>query len=363
MKIRDLINAFEKVIPIDFQEDYDNCGLQIGNAQNELTQALICFDITEQVVDEAINKKCNLIISHHPLIFKGIKKITGSNYIERIIQKLIQTDVCIYCAHTSLDNNFDGLNLFIAQKLGLKNTRILVPVNKILKKLVVFCPTTHAEKLRIALFHAGAGNIGNYDSCSFNLAGTGTFRANENAHPFVGEVNKLHEESEIRIETIFPQHLESHIVATMLKNHPYEEVAYDIYSLDNSFEKAGSGVIGEFEHPMSTDDFFQFLKTTFGTQSIKHSKIIKDTLSKVAFCGGSGSFLIQDAIRQGADVFISADIKYHDFFQERILLTDIGHFESEQFSCELIATILMKKLPTFAFLFSENRNNPVYYFN
>ncbi len=363
MKIIELIKGFEEVIPLDFQESYDNCGLQIGNAQHELSQALICFDITEEVVDEAIEKKCNLIISHHPLIFKGIKKITGSNYIERIVQKAIKFDICIYCAHTNLDNNFDGLNLFIADKLGLKNCKILAPVEKTLKKLVVFCPSNHAEGLRSALFQAGGGHIGNYDSCSFNLEGTGTFRANEYANPFVGEINELHSEAETRIEMIFPQHIERRIVDTLLKNHPYEEVAFDIYPLDNAFAKVGAGVLGELAAPMATLDFFQYLKDTFQTKSIRHSKILKPTLCKIAYCGGSGSFLIHQAMAQGADVFITGDIKYHDFFSERILLADIGHFESEQYSCELITTILMKKFPTFAFLFSENRINPVYYFN
>ena len=363
MKISELIKGFEEVIPLDFQESYDNCGLQIGNAQHELSQALICFDITEEVVDEAIEKKCNLIISHHPLIFKGIKKITGSNYIERILLKAIKSDICIYCAHTNLDNNFDGLNLFIADKLELKNCKILAPVEKTLKKLVVFCPSNHAEGLRRALFQAGGGHIGNYDSCSFNLEGTGTFRANQYANPFVGEINELHAEGETRIEMIFPQHIERRIIDTLLKNHPYEEVAYDIYPLDNAFAKVGAGVLGELAAPMATLDFFQYLKDTFQTKSIRHSKILKPTLRKIAYCGGSGSFLIQKAMAQGADVFITGDIKYHDFFSERILLADIGHFESEQFSCELITTILMKKFPTFAFLYSENRINPVYYFN
>jgi len=363
MKINELIKVFEEIIPLDFQEDYDNCGLQIGNAQNELGRTLICFDITEEVVNEAIEKNCNLIISHHPLIFKGVKKITGSNYIERIILKAVKSDIAIYCAHTSLDNNYDGLNLFIAEKLGLKNTKILSPVEKILKKLVVFCPTNHAEKLRSALFQSGAGSIGNYDSCSFNQSGTGTFRANENAHPFVGVINELHSEAEIRIETVFPQHLQSSVVKAMLKNHPYEEVAYDIYQLDNKYNKVGAGVIGDLESSITAEDFFQILKNTFGTKCIKHSKIINQKIQKIAYCGGSGSFLIHNAIAQGADIFVTADLKYHDFFSERIILADIGHFESEQFSCELIASILMKKLPTFAFLFSENKTNPVYYFN
>lgn len=362
MKINEVISCFEEIIPVSYQEHYDNCGLQVGNRDSDLTKVLIALDVTEDIIDEALERNCNLIISHHPLIFHGLKKITGSNFIERIIERAIKNDIAIYSAHTSLDNNFEGLNVFIAGKLGLKDIKILSPGENLLKKLVVFCPADHSEKVRNALFSAGAGHIGNYDSCSFNVEGKGSFRGNELSNPFVGKSNELHYEQEVRIEVIYPVIIENKLIQALIKNHPYEEVAYDIYKLDNSYDKIGAGVIGNFEKPLKTKDFFEFVKDVFGTKCIRHNEIRKQEIQKVAFCGGSGVFLLNKAIQKNADVFITADIKYHDFFTEKILLADIGHFESEHFSVELIASVLMKKFPTFAFLISERKSNPVYYF-
>jgi dinuclear metal center YbgI/SA1388 family protein len=362
MKIIEVLEYFEQLIPVDFQENYDNCGLQLGNAQDDFKQAIITLDITEEILDEAINRGSNLIISHHPLIFHCLKKITGSSYVERVIEKAIKNNITIYSAHTSLDNNFAGLNVYIGSKLGLKNMKILSPVGNLLKKLVVFCPTDHAEKLCEELFLAGGGHIGNYDCCSFNVQGKGSFRGNDNANPFVGKPNELHYEEETRIELIFPNNIEKKIIKALLLNHPYEEVAYDIYKLDNTYEKVGAGIIGNLEYPANTLDFLQFIKETFGTNCIRHNKISIQQIQTVAFCGGSGIFLTNQAIRSKADIFITSDIKYHDFFEEKIILADIGHFESEQFSVELIAAMLKKKFPTFAFLISETKTNPVNYF-
>jgi len=362
MKISEIINYFETIIPLGFQETYDNCGLQVGNSQIELTQALITLDITEPVIDEAIEKKCNLIISHHPLIFHPLKKITGSNPVERILEKAIKADICVYCAHTSLDNNAYGLNTFIAAKLGLHEVKILEPVRNILKKLVVFCPVVYADKVRTAIFSAGAGHIGNYDSCSFNVEGQGSFRAKEDAHPFVGELNTLHYEPEVRIETIFLENRQSQIVEAMLAAHPYEEVAYDIYPLNNEYNGAGAGIIGNLEEEMTVPDFLVFVRKIFKSKSIRVSEFSDKKIKKVAFCGGSGSFLVKAAIRNNADMLMTADIKYHEFSNDKIILADIGHYESEYFSTELIASIIIKKFPTFAFSFSEKNSNPVYYF-
>lgn len=362
MTIGDVLKYFENFIPLDFQETYDNSGLQVGNIQNEFKRALITLDISEEVLDEAIEKKCNLIISHHPLIFNSLKKITGSNSVERIIEKAIKNNITIYSSHTCLDNNLEGINNFIATKLGLKNIKILVPAKKILKKLIVFCPVDHAEKVRNAMFDAGGGSIGNYDNCSFNVMGKGSFRPNEFANQFVGETNELHFEEEIRIELIYPSHMEKAIIAAMLENHPYEEVAYDIYPIENTYNKIGSGIIGDLEQSIKTKAFLTLLKQTFGSKCIKHNSINRQKIQTVAFCGGSGSFLINQAILYNADIFVTSDIKYHDFFNEKILLADIGHFESEQFFMELIASVFMKKFHTFAFLYSEKNSNPVNYF-
>lgn len=362
MTIGDVLKYFEKIIPLDFQESFDNSGLQVGNIQSDFKKALITLDISEEVIKEAIEKKCNLIISHHPLIFNSLKKITGSNSVERIIEKAIKNNITIYSSHTCFDNNLEGLNKYIGGKLGLKNIKILAPTKNLLKKLIVFCPLDYADKVRNALFDVGGGSIGNYDNCSFNLTGKGSFRPNKFANQFIGKTNELHFEEEVRIELIFPSNIENSIISAMLQNHPYEEVAYDIYPIENTFNNIGSGIIGNFDLPIKTSDFLSLLKQTFGSKCIKHSQINRQEIQTVAYCGGSGSFLINQSIRCNADIFVTSDIKYHDFFNEKILLADIGHFESEQFFIELIATVLMKKFHTFAFLCSDKKSNPVNYF-
>jgi dinuclear metal center YbgI/SA1388 family protein len=363
MIIKEITDYIELHAPLSLQESYDNAGLIIGDKNSETTGVLICIDITEEVLNEAIQKKCNLIISHHPLIFKGIKKINGNNFTEKLIIKAIKNDIAIYAAHTNLDNIIKGVNSIIADKLGLKNIKILSPKNGLLKKLITFCPVKHLEILRTALFEAGAGHIGNYDSCSFNAVGKGTFRALENANPFVGELNQLHTEEEIKIETIFPSYLENKIIKALLASHPYEEVAYDIISLENEASNIGSGVIGELENEENTEDFLLKVKNITKTNCIRHSKIINNKIKKIALCGGSGSFLIKDAIASGADILITGDIKYHDFFEadNKIILADIGHYESEQFTKDLLSALLIKKFPNFAVFISDINTNPIFY--
>lgn len=362
MIIKDITDFIENLAPVQLQETYDNAGLIIGDKNTEINQILVCLDVTENIVDEAIEKKCQLIISHHPLIFKGIKKINGNNSIEKIIIKAIKNNIAIYAVHTNLDNVINGVNSVLAEKLGLKNQRSLQPKKDIFRKLVFFCPVIHADRVRKAIFEAGAGKIGNYDSCSFNTEGEGSFKAMENANPFVGEPGKLHFEKEIRIETIYPFYLESKIIEALLKSHPYEEVAYDIYKLENYFSQIGSGIIGEIDE---TDElnFLSQIKRISNCKCIRHSDLLDKKIKKVAICGGSGSFLIKDAIAAKADIFISGDIKYHDFFEaeNKILIADIGHYESEQFTKDLLYTFITKKFPNFAVLISENKTNPIHY--
>jgi dinuclear metal center YbgI/SA1388 family protein len=362
MKIAEIIKYLESVYPLDYQESYDNCGIQVGKANTEFSGALITLDVTEVHIDEAISKSCNLIISHHPLIFKGIKKITGNSALERIIEKSIKNDISIYSLHTNLDNHIQGLNGFVAEKLGLKNIRILQTKDNLLKKFVVYCPESHAELVRNALFEAGAGHIGHYDSCSFNTTGLGSFRGNSTTNPFVGVANELHFENEIRIEVVFPSVLQNELIAAMLQVHPYEEVAYDIFGIDNAYSKIGSGIVGELEDAVPINDFLKKIQQTFLIPSIKHNKPISKTIKRVAFCGGSGSFLIPHACKANADVYVTGDISYHDFFNDRLFIADIGHYESEADSTELIASQLTKKFNTFAFLISEIKSNPVNYF-
>ena len=363
MKISGIIEYLESVSPLSYQEDYDNCGLLVGDSGMEFQKALLCLDLTEQVMEEAIRHKCNLLISHHPFIFKGLKKLTSDMAETAIIKLALVNNVAIYAMHTNLDNTLEGLNSFVFSKLGITNFSILAPKPGMHAKLTVFCPAGHAEKVRNVLFEAGAGQIGNYDCCSYNVEGEGTFRASELAHPFVGKKNEIHVENEIRIEVIFPRHLEAGILKSLREVHPYEEVAFDIYPLQNTLARSGAGLIGEFEKPVDEQDFLDLVKRKLELPVIRHTALRSKSISKVALCTGSGSFLIHDAIRSGADAYLTADLKYHDFFEaaKNLLLVDIGHYESEQGVKEWLHAALIEKFPNFAFLISEVNTNPVHY--
>lgn len=364
MKIKEIIDTLEEIAPLSLQETYDNAGLITGNPDDEFKAAILAVDTIEDVVEEAIKKGANLIISHHPIIFSGIKKLNGKNYIERTIIKAIKNDIAIYAAHTNMDNVAIGVNDKICEKLALKDCKILSPQKGILKKLVTFVPIRQIDMVRKAVFEAGAGHIGNYDSCSYNLSGKGSFRALEGSNPFVGNKGEVHFEEEIRFETIFPKHKQSQIIKALIKSHPYEEVAYDIYPLDNVYANTGAGMIGELENALSEKEFLNIIKKVFNVACIRHTELLNKDIKKVAVCGGSGSFLLSDAINQSADIFITGDFKYHQFFdaEKRIIIADIGHYESEQYTKELFYDILTKKFPTFAFYFSEINTNPVKYY-
>lgn len=364
MKIKEVINYLETKCPPAYQESYDNCGLITGNATQNITGALLCLDSTEEVIKEAIKLKCNLVIAHHPILFSAIKKLTGKTYAERVIIDAIKHDICIYAMHTNLDNIYEGVNNKIAGKIGLKNLNILSPKKGLLKKLVTFCPRDKADEVRNAIFAAGSGVIGNYDECSFNSPGMGTFRAGEGATPYVGTKGQRHYEKEERIETVYPAYREAAIIEALLDSHPYEEVAYDLYDIDNSHPRIGSGMIGELSKPMKEKDFLAHLKKTMKLECIRHSPLLSKTIKKVAVCGGSGSFLLPDAIQKGVDILVTADFKYHQFFDadNKIVIADIGHYESEQFTPEIIYGLLKEKFNTFALQFSKTKTNPVNYY-
>ena len=364
MKIREIVSFLETIAPPQYQESYDNAGLIVGDPDTELTGAIICLDAIEDVVAEAEQKDCNLIIAHHPIIFSGLKKLNGKNYVERTVIRAIRSGIAIFAAHTNLDNMFrNGVNSKIAEKLGLVGTRILDPKTDILRKLVTFVPVNHAENLRNALFGAGAGNIGNYDECSFSLVGMGSFRGNEESKPFVGEQNLRHHEAESRIEVIFEVHNERKLLSALRQAHPYEEVAYDIYKLANPHPQIGAGMIGVLPKPVKTTDFLKFVKKQMDTACIRHTALCKSEIHSVAVCGGAGSFLLKQAIGNGADIFITGDFKYHEFFdaENKIVIADIGHFESEQFTMELFYDLISKKFPTFALHLTAVNTNPVFY--
>lgn len=363
MVIRDVYALLEQLAPLSYQESYDNAGLLVGNPDMPLKGILATLDVTPEVIEEAHQKGLNLIVSHHPLIFSGLKRITGKTYVEKAITKAIKYDIAVYAAHTNLDSIKGGVNSKIGELLGLKNLRFLSPLEGEQVKVVTFVPTAEAEKVRMAMLNAGAGSIGNYDCCSYSIEGTGTFRADEGANPFVGKVGELHVEPEIRIETIVPKAKLSRVIREMITVHPYEEVAYDIYPLLNSFNGAGAGMVGELASPIPALEFLKMVKKIFNLQAIRHTQLIGKDIQKVAFCGGSGASLIKQAIAADADIYITADIKYHQFFDadNKIIIADIGHFESEQFTVDIFYEYLLKNFPKFAVLKSEIKTNPINY--
>lgn len=364
MKIKEIISALDTLAPFSLQEEYDNAGLTTGHPEAEVHACLVCLDVTEDVIEEALKYQCDMIISHHPVIFKGIKRLTGRTMTERIVEKAIRGNIALCSIHTNLDNIEQGVNRKFCEKLGLHNTKILRKTGGVLRKLVTFCPVEYAERVREAIFKAGAGHIGEYEQCSFNAEGLGSFRAGDKADPFVGKKGELHFEKETRIETIYPVYREAQVVSALLEAHPYEEVAYDLYPLANDFSLAGAGMTGELVEEQNETDFLARVKSVLNIPVIRHSALTGKTVKRVAVCGGAGSFLIQDAIRSEAEMFITADIKYHQFFdaEGRIVIVDAGHFETEQFTCEILADYLKKKFTNFAVRISETLVNPVNYF-
>jgi dinuclear metal center YbgI/SA1388 family protein len=364
MNLNVLTSYLESLAPLALQEGYDNSGLIVGTPSRDIQSALISLDCTEEVLDEAIRLGCDLIISHHPIVFGGLKRFNESNYVERVVMKAIKNDIAIYAIHTNLDNVSQGVNGKIADKLGLENTRVLSPKSGLIKQLVVYVPESHADQLRKALFESGAGEIGNYKECSFNNSGIGTFTPTAGSDPFSGEIDKPHQGEEIRIEVIYPKHLEGRILKAMVENHPYEEVAHSIFQMDNKHQGVGAGIIGELKKPVSEMEFLAFVKERLQTRVIRHTSLLNKPIKHVAVCGGAGSFLLKNAIYSAADVFITGDFKYHEFFdaENKILINDIGHFESEQFTQELLLEIIQKKFPNFAVRLTEVNTNPINYY-
>ncbi len=363
MKIKEIIRTIAEFAPPAYQESYDNAGLLTGHPEEDVTNALLTLDVTEAVVEEAVERGCNLIIAHHPIIFKGLKQLNGKNYVERTVIKAIKKDVAIYAAHTNLDNVKQGVNAMICERLGLQNQQILLPKKNELNKLYTFVPHKQAEQVRSALFEAGAGHIGNYSESGFSVKGEGSFKAGEETNPYVGEKGKQHVEPETKLEVIFPAVIKSKVIAALQQAHPYEEVAYDIVALENEYEKVGSGMIGVLEKPMEEMEFLQKIKMNMKAGGIRYTPLLGKKIKKVAVCGGAGSFLLKKAIRAGADLFITADFKYHEFFDAdgQLVIADIGHFESEQFTVDVFNRILKEKFPTFAALKSNIRTNPINY--
>ena len=364
MTIGDLTKYLETLAPRSWQESYDNSGLIVGDPSDELKGVLVSLDCLESIVDEAISKGANMVVSHHPIVFKGIKQLNGKNYVERTVLKAIRNNIALYAIHTNFDNYFHGVNEEIGERLGLEKLRILAPKTELLNKLVFFVPTYAAESVSQAIFNAGAGKIGNYDECGFSIEGSGSFRPLEGADPAEGEIGIRHQLEEIRMEVVVPSDRAVTVIGVMKNAHPYEEVAYDLYPLMNENQRVGAGMIGELSESMNEKEFLQMVKKTFGCGVIRHTRLLGKGVKKVAFCGGAGSFLLKDAIQAGADMYLTGDMKYHEFFdaENKIVLADIGHFESEQFTSDRLAALLKKKFTTFAVHLTEVQTNPINYF-
>lgn len=362
--LSEIIAHLEQLAPPAYQESYDNAGLITGSPEMQITGAMICIDSTEAVIDEALSLGCNLVIAHHPIVFTGLKKFNGNNYVERVIIKAIRNNIAIFAIHTNLDNVSNGVNHKLAEKIGLSHLRILSPKKGLLKKLVSYCPQADADKVRNALFSAGAGSIGNYDECSFGVQGVGTFRGNDRSNPVVGQKGIRHHEPEERIEVIFEGHLQTQLLKALRSAHPYEEIAFDIYSLDNQFNNVGSGMMGSYENPKEWHDFLKHIKEVLNIPCLRYTEPPLRSVTRVAVCGGAGSFLLPEAIRAGADVLVTSDFKYHQFFDAdgRIAIVDAGHFETEQFTKDLIYESLKEKFTTFALRLSGHNTNPINYF-
>ena len=363
MKIKTILAVLEEMAPLAYAESFDNVGLLVGNENATCSGILVCHDALETVIDEAVAKNCNLVVCFHPILFSGLKKITGKNYVERSIIKAIKNDIAIYAVHTALDNHQNGVNKIFCDALGLKNTKILIPKQDFIQKLVTFTVPENADVLRNALFDAGAGKIGNYENCSFNSTGIGTYKGNENSNPVIGNKFELTRSEELKIEVTYEKHLQRNILKALFENHIYEEVAYEIYNLHNSHQNIGLGMIGELDEEMSELSFLQMVKTKMQVEAIRHSSFLNKKIKKVAVLGGSGSEAISKAIQAGADAFLTADLKYHQFYESenQILLADVGHFESERYTKNYIVDYLTKKMPNFAIILSEENTNPVKY--
>jgi dinuclear metal center YbgI/SA1388 family protein len=363
MKINQILTTLNEIAPLPYAEDFDNVGLLVGNQNNDCSGVLVCHDALENVVDEAIAKKCNLIVCFHPIIFSGLKKITGKNYVEKAIIKAIKNDIAIYALHTALDNHQDGVNQIFSDAIGLIKTKILIPKEQFIRKLITYTMPENAKAIRDAMHHAGAGKIGNYENCSFNSIGFSTYQGNQKSNPVKGKKGEYTKTDEVKIEVTFEKLYESKILKALFDNHIYEEVAYEIYNLQNKHQNIGMGMIGELENEMSENDFLLFVKNKMQCGIIRHSKLLNKSIKKVALMGGAGSFAIKQAISANADIYLTSDLKYHDFYQaeNQIVLADIGHFESERFTKNYIVDFLKKKFLNFAIILSQENTNPVYY--
>ncbi|MEM7382819.1 MAG: Nif3-like dinuclear metal center hexameric protein [Bacteroidota bacterium] len=362
-RVRDIASHLEQLAPLAYQESYDNAGLIVGDAGARVTGVLICLDVTEAVLAEAQAQHCNLIVAHHPIIFQPIKQLTHSGYAARCIIQAIKQDIAIYAIHTNLDSVAQGVNKRLAQSLNLQQLAILSPKSGTLSQLTTFVPPSALEPVLQALYQAGAGHMGNYTHCSFVSTGTGSFQPTAGAQPYIGTSNHIEKVTEHRVEVAFPTYLTKTILAALKQTHPYEEVAYYIQSLENSHPGVGIGMMGTLPQALPSREFLQYLQTQMSLGCVRHSAPITRPIQKIALCGGAGRKLLPEALRQQADAFITADVKYQDFFNAagHILLADIGHYESELATKDLIYDWLSEKFANVTVLGCKTVTNPVHY--
>ena len=364
MTISEFIRQLSTKIRFSYAEDFDNVGLLCGRPEQELRGVLVCHDALESVVQEAIEKGCNCIVAFHPIIFSGLKSITGKSYVERAVMLALENKIAIIAVHTAWDNDFYGVNHGIAKALGLRHLQVLIPKKDALSQLRFFVPVEAAEQVRSAIFATGAGTIGQYADCSFNIHGTGTFLPLEKASPAYGEVGTWEQVSEMEVQILVENWQLPAAIQAMKDAHPYEEVAYYVTSLRNENHHAGLGQFGLLDEEMSAQEFLSECRAVFDVPVIRTSSHFTGRIRKVAVLGGSGASGISAAKKLGCDAYVSSDFKYHDFFQgdENFLLADVGHFESERFVSQQLADVISNILPTFAVLKSETKTNPVNYF-
>lgn len=364
MTVTDITSELEKLAPLPFAEAFDNVGLLVGDAQMEVTGVLITLDTLESVILEAEKTGCNLVISFHPIIFKGLKRLTATTYVERTVTLAIAKGIAIYSIHTALDNVPGGVSGKLSEIIGLKNTHVLIPKKGSIRKLVTYVPNNAHELLLNKLFEAGGGELGNYSCCSFSNGGLGTYLPGDRAKPSIGSVGVLSKETEQQIHLTFTAEREMAVLEALKAFHPYEEIAFELTTLDNDYQQLGMGIIGELDTPMAEIAFLDLLKSKLNIPTIRHSELRNTPVMRVAVLGGSGAFAIEAAIASGADFLVTSDFKYHDFFKAegKIILADVGHFESEQFTKNLLVDYLTEKFPNFAIRLAETQTNPVKYF-
>ena len=362
LKIQSITDCLEQWAPPSLALSYDNCGLLIGDPNQLVKKALVSLDVTEGVVQEAIDQQANLIIAHHPIIFKGLRSIRPTTDSQRAIILAIKHDIAIYAIHTNLDRVDDGVNKALADRLNLSNRSVLEEASN-LYKLITFVPTKDLQVVRNALFSIGAGSIGEYKKTSFVSSGVGSFQGSASSNPSIGKAGEFTEVEEEKLEVLLTDTLLSSALKTLQEYHPYEEVAYDIVPLRNKNQNHGSGMIGELREPLSPDDFIQYLTNHLGLQLVRHSPLIKSKIKRVAICGGAGFDLLKNARQKGADAYVTADLKYHDFFEadSSLLLCDIGHYESEHWVIQEIKDYLTRNFANFAVLSTTVNTNPVHY--